>query len=96
MGAGVNAHNSHSYAAMRMSQQAFSSNNNVVVNSNNGTNGGYNANVGASNALMNQSMGLPLQQTVNSSIELNNSAALINNNNPLNNTSGVVVPSRPH
>ena len=35
-------------------------------------------------------MGLPLQQTVNSSIDLNNSALI---NNPLNNTSGVV--SRP-
>ena len=33
-------------------------------------------------------MGLPLQQTVNSSIDLNNSALI---NNPLNNTSGVNV-----
>lgn len=62
MGVGGNAHNSHSYAAMRMSQQAFTSNNNVVVGngSNGNNNGGYSSNVGASNALLNQSMGLPL------------------------------------
>ena len=74
----VGAHNSHSYAAMRLSQQAFSGGN--VSNAT----GGY------ANQALNQSMGLPLQQTVNSSIDLNNSALI---NNPLNNTSGVV--SRP-
>ena len=77
----VGAHNSHSYAAMRLSQQAFSGGNVI---------GGGNATGGYANQALNQSMGLPLQQTVNSSIDLNNSALI---NNPLNNTSGVV--SRP-
>lgn len=51
MGVNVGAHNSHSYAAMRMSQQAFSSNSNV----NNSANmvGGYSSNLGTSNALLN-------------------------------------------
>lgn len=59
----MGAQNSHSYAAMRLSQQAFNS----------GT--GHNSLSYASGAL-NNSLGVPLQQAVNSSMDLNNSMQL--------------------
>jgi len=73
----MGAHNSHSYAAMRMSQQAFSSGGAGAI-------GGPSGLAYASGAL-NSSMGIPLQQTVNSSIDLNNSAQI----NSMNNTGGM-------
>ena len=74
----MGAHNSQSYAAMRMSAQAFSS----------AAGAGNPAGIQYASGALNQSMGHPLQNTVNSSIDLSNSALMAAGPGVMNNTSG--------